>query len=215
MPVGFWRSVGHSHNAFVTEGFLDELLHAAGKDAFEGRRELLRARGAKARRHLGVLELAAAKAGWGAALPAGVGRGIAVHASFESYCAVAIEASVEGARVRVRRAVVALDCGRVVNPGLVAAQAESAVIFGLSAALKQQITHRAGRVQETNFGSYKALRMYECPAIETYAVASEDEPSGIGEPGVPPVAPALCGAIFAVTGKRIRRLPVEAELALG
>nr|HEX4314619.1 molybdopterin cofactor-binding domain-containing protein [Kofleriaceae bacterium] len=210
VPVGFWRSVGHSHNAFVTEGFLDELLHAAGKDAYLGRRELLAANA----RHLGVLDLAATKAGWTTSTPPpGVGRGIAVHASFESYCAMVIEASVDGARVRVRRAVVAFDCGRVVNPGLVAAQGESAVIFGLSAALKQQITHRAGRVQETNFGSYKALRMFECPIIETYTVASDAEPSGIGEPGVPPVAPALCGAIFAATGKRIRRLPVEAELA--
>jgi isoquinoline 1-oxidoreductase/isoquinoline 1-oxidoreductase beta subunit len=209
VPVGFWRSVGHSHNAFVTEAFLDELLHAAGKDGYAGRRELLVGKP----RHLGVLDLAARKAGWATPPGDGIGRGIAVHFAFETYCAVVIDASVEGARVRVRRAVVALDCGRVVNPGLVAAQAESAVVFGLSAALKQQITHRAGRVQERNFGSFKALRMFECPVVETYTVPSDAEPSGVGEPGLPPVAPALCAAIFAVTGKRIRRLPVEPELA--
>ncbi len=208
IPVGFWRSVGHSHNGFVTECFFDELAAAAGKDPFELRRALL----GKHRRHLGVLELAAKQAGWGTPLPPGVGRGIALHESFHSYCAIVIEASVSGNRVTVRRAVVALDCGRVVNPGLVAAQAESAVIFGLSAALKQQVTFRKGRVQETNFHNYRSLRMFECPVIETYLVPSEETPTGVGEPGVPPVAPALCNAIFAATGKRIRTLPVEAAL---
>lgn len=208
VPVGFWRSVGHSHTAFVTECFFDELAHAAGKDPYELRRSLL----AKHPRHLGVLELAAQKAGWGTKLPAGVGRGIAVHASFHSFCAQVIEASVEGKRVKVHRVVVAIDCGRVINPGLVAAQAESAVIFGLSSALKQQITFRKGRVQETNFNTYRSLRMYEAPAIETYLVPSEQPPTGVGEPGVPPVAPALCNAIFAATGKRIRTLPIEAAL---
>jgi CO/xanthine dehydrogenase Mo-binding subunit len=209
IPVGFWRSVGHSHNGFVTEGFLDELIHAAGLDPYRARRDLL----AKHPRHRAVLDLAAEKAGWGAPLPAGVGRGIAVHESFHSYCAQVIEASVEGTRVKVHRAVVAFDCGRVVNPQLVAAQAESAVIFGLSAALKQQVTYKRGRVQETNFNSYKSLRMFECPVIETHIVPSTEEPSGIGEPGVPPVAPALCSAIFAATGIRIRKLPVELALA--
>jgi CO/xanthine dehydrogenase Mo-binding subunit len=214
VPVGFWRSVGHSHNAFVTECFFDELAHAAGKDPYELRRALL----AKHPRHLAVLELAATKAGWGGKLPDGVGHGIAVHESFHSFCAIVIEASVlagrggKGARVQVHRAVVAIDCGRLVNPGLVAAQAESAVIFGLSAALKQQVTFRKGRVQETNFNTYPSLRMYESPAIETYTVDSTEVPTGIGEPGVPPVAPALCNAIFAATGKRIRTLPVEAAL---
>lgn len=208
IPVGFWRSVGHSHNAFVTECFFDELAHAAGKDPFELRRALL----AKHPRHKAVLELAAAKAGWGTPPPTGVGRGIAVHESFGSFCAQVIEASVETNRVRVHRVVAAIDCGRVVNPGLVAAQIESAVIFGLSAALKQQVTFARGRVQETNFHSYRALRMFECPTIETHIVASTETPSGVGEPGVPPVAPALCNAIFAATGKRLRSLPVEAAL---
>ena len=208
VPVGFWRSVGHSHNAFVTESFLDELAHAANKDPLDARRALL----AKHPRHLAVLELAAAKGDWGKPLPAGVGRGIAVHESFHSYCAQVIEAAVEGNRVRVHRVVVALDVGRVVNPQLIAAQAESAVIFGLSAALKQQITLKAGRVQETNFHAYRALRMFETPTIETHVVPSTADPTGVGEPGVPPVAPALANAIFAATGKRIRTLPIEVQL---
>jgi isoquinoline 1-oxidoreductase beta subunit len=208
VPVGFWRSVGHSHNAFVVESFFDELAHAAKQDPFELRRSLLK----RHPRHLAVLELAAAKAGWGTPLPAGVGRGIALHKSFHSYCAQVIEASVEGKRVRVHRVVAAIDCGRVVNPNLVEAQLESAIVFGLSAALKQQITLREGRVQETNFHTYRALRMFESPVIETHIVPSEKDPTGVGEPGVPPVAPALCNAIFAATGKRIRTLPVEVSL---
>ena len=209
VPVGFWRSVGHSHNAFVTECFFDELCHAANLDPYRARYDLL----TKHLRHRGVLELAATKAGWLSPLPAGVGRGIAVHYSFGSYCAQVIEASVEGNRVKVHRVVVALDCGRVVNPALVAQQAESAVVFGLSAALKQRITLRKGRVQETNFNTYRLVRMFECPPIETYIVPSTEKPTGVGEPGVPPVAPALANAIFAATGKRIRRLPIEPELA--
>jgi isoquinoline 1-oxidoreductase/isoquinoline 1-oxidoreductase beta subunit len=210
VPVAFWRSVGHSHNAFVVESFFDELAHAANLDPYQARRALL----AKHPRHLGVLDAAAKAAGWGSPLPAGVGRGIAVHKSFESYCAQVIEASLENNRVRVHRVVAAIDCGRVVNPGLVAAQLESAVIFGLSAALKQQITVKGGRVQETNFHTYKALRMFESPTIETHIVPSTESPTGVGEPGVPPVAPALCNALFAATGKRIRTLPVIAALGL-
>jgi CO/xanthine dehydrogenase Mo-binding subunit len=208
IPTGSWRSVGHSHTAFVTESFLDELAHTAGLDPYRARRALL----AGQPRQLAVLDLAADKAGWGTPLPAGVGRGIAVHESFESVCAQVIEASVEGNRVIVRRVVAAIDCGLAVNPGLVAAQVESAVIFGLSAALKQQITFKRGRVQETNFHNYRSLRMFECPVIETHIVPSTHDPTGVGEPGLPPVAPALCNAIFAVTGKRIRSLPIEAAL---
>ncbi len=208
IPVGFWRSVGASHNAFVVESFFDELCALAGKDPFTARKELL----AKQKRHLGVLELAAQKAGWGTPLPAGIGRGIAVAESFHTFCAQVVEASVEGNRVKVHRVVAAIDCGRVVNPGLVAAQVESAVIYGLSACLKQQITVKRGRVQETNFNTYKSLRLYEAPQIETHIVPSEESPTGVGEPGLPPVAPALCNAIFAATGKRIRKLPIEPEL---
>jgi isoquinoline 1-oxidoreductase beta subunit len=208
VPSGSWRAVGHSHTAFVTESFLDELIHAAGLDPYRARRALL----ARHPRLLGALDLAATKAGWGAPLPAGVGRGIAVHESFESVCAQVIEASVERNRVIVRRVVAAIDCGLAVNPGLVAAQIESAVVFGLSAALKQQITFKRGRVQETNFQSYRSLRMFECPPIETHIVPSTADPTGVGEPGLPPVAAALCNAIFAATGKRIRSLPIEAAL---
>jgi isoquinoline 1-oxidoreductase subunit beta len=208
VPVGFWRSVGHSFNAFFTECFLDELCAVAGLDPLAARRALL----ARHPRHLGVLELAAAKAGWGRPLAAGVGRGLAVHASFGSYCAQVIEASLEANRVRVHRVVVALDCGRVVNPQLVAAQVESGVVFGLSAALAQRITFRRGRVQETNFHTFRALRLHECPPIEVHVVPSEAHPSGVGEPTVPPVAPALCNALFAATGQRIRRLPIAEAL---
>ena len=207
VPAGSWRAVGHSHTAFVTESFLDELIHAAGLDPYRARRALL----AKQPRWLATLDLAAQKAGWGTPLPAGVGRGIAVHASFESVCAQVVEAQVQGNRVNVRRVVAAVHCGQVVNPGLVAAQIESG-IFGLSAALKQQVTFQRGRVQETNFHSYRSLRMFECPVIETHIVPSTDDPTGVGEPGLPPIAPALCNAIFAATGRRIRSLPIEAAL---
>jgi CO/xanthine dehydrogenase Mo-binding subunit len=206
--TGSWRAVGHSHTAFVTESFIDELIHAAGLDPYRARRALL----AGHPRWLAALDLAAQKASWGTPLPPGVGRGIAVHQSFDSVCAQVVEASVERNRVHVRRVVAAIDCGLAVNPGLVAAQVESAVIFGLSAALKQQVTFQRGRVQETNFHTYRALRMFECPAIETHIVPSTDDPTGVGEPGLPPIAPALCNAIFAATGKRIRTLPIEAAL---
>ncbi len=212
VPVGFWRSVGHSHNAFVTECFLDELAQLAARDPFELRRDLL----ARRPRQRAVLELAATKAGWGTPLPAGRGRGIAFHSSFDSHCAAVLEVSMPGTALRVDRAVVAIDCGRAINPGLVAAQLESAVVFGLSTALKQQITFVDGRVQQTNFHSFPSLRMHECPVIETHIVPSTADPTGVGEPGVPPIAPALCNAIAHASGIRIRTLPVEPALrALG
>ena len=208
VPVQWWRSVGHSHTGFSVEAFLDEVAHAGGKDPYELRRKLL----ANQPRMLAVLDLAAQKANWGAKLPAGVGRGIAGHFSFDSYVSQVVEASVakDGA-VRVHRVVCAVDCGTVINPDTVKAQMEGGIVFGLTAALKTEITLKNGRVEQTNFHDYQMLRIFESPKIEVYIVPSNANPTGVGEPGVPPVAPALANAIFAVTGKRIRRLPIRAS----
>ena len=164
---------------------------------------------------LGVLNLAAEKAGWGKPLPKGVGRGIATHFSFETYVAQVIEASVEkNGKVKVHRVVCAVDCGRVINPDIVKAQMEGGIIFGLTAALKTEITLENGRVQQKNFHDYQMLRMLESPIIEVHIVPSDVSPTGVGEPSVPPVAPALSNAIFAATGKRVRSLPIRnADLA--
>jgi isoquinoline 1-oxidoreductase beta subunit len=205
IPVGFWRSVNNSFNAFAVESFIDELAHAAKKDPYEFRRDLL----SKAPRHLAVLNLAASKAGWGTSLPAGRGRGIAVHKSFESYVAEVAEVSVaKDGTVRVHRVVCAVDCGPVVNPSIVEAQMQSGIVYGLTAALKGEITIANGRVVQGNFNDYPMIHMGEMPAIEVHIVPSTDAQGGVGEPGTPPVAPAVCNAIFALTGKRIRKLPI-------
>ena len=211
VPVQWWRSVGHSHTGFSVEGFFDEVAHAGGKDPYELRMKLL----ANQPRMSAVLKLAAEKAGWGKALPAGVGRGIATHFSFDSYVAQVVEASVEkNGNVKVHRVVCAVDCGRAINPDVVKAQMEGGIIYGLTAALHTEITLENGRVQQKNFHDYQMLRMFESPTIEVHIVPSEENPTGVGEPGVPPVAPALANAIFAATGKRVRRLPIRtAELA--
>ena len=208
VPVLWWRSVGHSHSAFAVESFLDELIHAAGKDPYEVRRALL----AKHPRHRVVLELAAGKAGWGKPLPAGRGRGLAVHESFGSFVAQVAEVSVskEG-KVRVHRVVCAIDCGPTVNPDTIRAQMESGIVFGLTAALYGEITFENGRVKQRNFHDYPMLRMNEMPVVEAHVVPSTDKMGGVGETAVPPIAPAVANAIFAVTGKRIRRLPIRAE----
>jgi isoquinoline 1-oxidoreductase subunit beta len=208
VPVQWWRSVGHSHTGFSVEAFFDEVAHAGGKDPYELRRKLL----ANQPRMRAVLELAAQKAGWGSKLPPGVGRGIATHFSFDSYVAQVVEASVEkGGAVRVHRVVCALDCGLVINPDTVRAQMEGGIIFGLTAALKTEITLKDGRVEQGNFHDYQMLRIFETPEIEVHIVPSGENPTGVGEPGVPPVAPALANAIFAATGKRVRRLPIRAS----
>ena len=208
VPVQWWRSVGHSHTGFSVEAFLDEVAHAGGKDPYQLRRTLL----AGQPRMLAVLDLAAQKANWGSALPAGHARGIATHFSFDSYVAQVAEVSVEkDGTVRVHRVVAAVDCGRTVNPDTVKAQLEGGIIFGLTAALKTEITLEKGRVQQRNFNDYPMLRMFESPAIEVYIVPSAEHPTGVGEPGVPPVAPAVANAIFAATGKRVRRLPIKPE----
>src|SRR3984893_18731584 len=208
VPVQWWRSVGHSHTGFSVEAFLDEVAHAGGKDPYELRRKLL----AKQPRMLAVLELAAQKAKWGSKLPPGVAQGIATHFSFDSYVAQVVEASVENnGTVHVHRVVCAVDCGMVINPDTVKAQMEGGIIFGLTAALKTEITLKNGRVEQTNFHDYQILRMFESPEIEVHIIPSTESPTGGGEPGVPPVAPALTNAIFAATGKRVRRLPIRAS----
>jgi isoquinoline 1-oxidoreductase beta subunit len=208
VTVQWWRSVGHSHTAFVVESFIDEAAHAAGKDPLEFRRALL----AGKLRHLGVLELAAEKAGWGSALPSGRARGIAVHNSFGSFAAQVAEVSVsDDGKVRVHRVVCAVDCGRFVNPNIIAEQMESGIVFGLSAVLHGEITLKDGRVQQTNFRDYDVLRMREMPVVEVHIARTGESPGGIGEPGVPPIAPAVGNAIFALTGRRIRRLPIRPE----
>jgi isoquinoline 1-oxidoreductase beta subunit len=207
VPTLWWRSVGHSHTAFVIESFLDEVAHATKTDPLELRRKLL----AGKPRTLGVLELAAEKAGWGKPLELGRARGLAVHHSFESYVAAVAEVSLEHGKPRVHKYTVAVDCGRVVNPDTVQAQIQGAVGFGLTAALYSAITLKDGRVEQSNFHDYKMLRVHEMPAVEVHIVPSDERSTGIGEPGVPPVAPALCNALFALTGKRIRHLPLREE----
>ncbi|MGA2403588.1 MAG: xanthine dehydrogenase family protein molybdopterin-binding subunit [Syntrophobacteraceae bacterium] len=206
VPVQWWRSVGHSHTAFVVESFIDELAHEAGKDPYQFRRAML----ANHPRHRGVLDLAAQKAGWGTALPAGQARGIAVHKSFDSFVSEVAEVSVgPTGEVSVHKVVCAIDCGMAVNPSIIESQAESAIVFGLSAALYGAITLKDGRVEQSNFHDYKVLRMDRMPAVEVHIVQSNEAPSGIGEPGTPPIAPAVANAIFSATGKRIRRLPIS------
>ena len=209
VPVQWWRSVGHSHNAFVVESFMDELAHAAGKDPLTFRKSLLSGQ----HRHTAVLELASRKAGWGRPLPAGHALGLALHKSFNSFIAQVAEVSLTPrGGVRIHRVVCAVDCGRVVNPDTVAAQLESAVAFGLTAALHGAITLENGRVQQGNFDDYPLMTMDEMPLVETHIIASNAHPTGIGEPGVPPIAPAVANAIFAASGRRIRRLPILTEL---
>ena len=205
VPLGFWRSVGASQNAFVVECFMDEVAAAAGRDPYELRREMLQSKP----RHLRVLELAATKAGWGTPLPPGRGRGIAIAEWEPTTCAEVAEVSVApDGTVRVHRVVCAVDCGPVVNPYTIEAQMQGGVVFGLSAALYGEITIDKGRVQQGNFNDYPMLRMPEMPVVEVHIVPSTDALGGIGEPSVPPTAPAVCNAIFAATGKRIRALPI-------
>jgi isoquinoline 1-oxidoreductase beta subunit len=205
VPLGFWRSVGASQNAFVRECFFDELAALANRDPYEFRRELLRGQP----RHLRTLELAAQKAGWGTPLPRGRGRGIAIAEWEPSVCAQVAEVSVEpDGRVRVHRVVCAVDCGPAVNLGQIEAQMEGGVAYGLTAALYGEITIERGRVAQSNFHDYPLLRINDMPVVEAYVVPSTDRQGGIGEPSVPPTAPAVCNAIFAATGKRVRKLPI-------
>jgi isoquinoline 1-oxidoreductase beta subunit len=211
VPSGFWRSVGNSQNGFILESFVDELAHAAGKDPYQYRRTLFAK--PNAARLRAVLDLAAEKAGWGKPLPAGVSRGIAAHFAYGGYCAQVAEVSVakDGA-VKVHRVVAAIDPGWVVNPAMVRYQVEGAIFYGLSAALYGEITVKNGRVEQSNFHDYRVARMHEMPKVEVHILEGKGEQGGAGEPGVPPIAPAVCNAIFAATGRRIRRLPISPEL---
>jgi isoquinoline 1-oxidoreductase beta subunit len=206
VPVGFWRSVGNSFTAFMVESFIDEVAHAAGADPYMFRKKLLR----QSPRHLRVLELAAEKAGWGKPPPQGVHRGIAVVFSYGSYVAEVAEVSVgSDGEPTVHRVVCAVDCGEFVNPDTIEAQMQSGIVYGLTAALMGKITLKEGRVQEGNFDDYRLLRLDQMPRVEVYLVRSEEPSGGIGEPGTPPIAPAVCNAVYAASGKRIRQLPIS------
>jgi isoquinoline 1-oxidoreductase beta subunit len=207
--VWFWRSVGHSQNIFFMEGFIDELAAAAKKDPFEFRRGLM----SQQPRYKGVLEAAAEKAGWGKPLPAGVFRGIAVAQSFGSYVAEVAEVSVGAdGTPKVHRVVAAVDCGMTVNPEIIRRQIEGAIVYGLSAALYGKLTIKDGKVEQGNFHNYPVLRMSEMPKVEVHILPSTEAPGGIGEPGTPPVGPAVVNAIFAATGKRLRSLPIDTSV---
>jgi isoquinoline 1-oxidoreductase subunit beta len=204
VPIGFWRSVGHSHNAFFSECFMDELAAAVNQDPVAFRLAHLK----DAPRHAAVLQLAAEKANWGSPVPAGRARGVALHESFGSVVAHILEVSLEQGKPRVHRVVSAIDCGRVINPGIVAQQVEGSVVYGLTAALWGRVDIQDGVVQQSNFPNHPLLPLALTPRVETHFIPSAAKPSGVGEPAVPPVAPALVNALFALTGQRRRELPL-------
>jgi isoquinoline 1-oxidoreductase beta subunit len=204
-PVLWWRSVGHTHTAQAMEVFVDELARAADKDPVQYRLAMLKDQP----RLSAVLRLAADKAGWGETMPAGKGRGVAVHESFKSYVAMVADVTADGDKVKVDRIVAAVDCGIPVNPDVIRAQVEGAVGFALSSVLRNRITLKDGVVQEANFDAYEPTRLSEMPKVEVHIVPSTADPTGIGEPGVPTVAPAVSNAVFAATGKRLRSLPLD------
>ena len=218
VPRAWWRSVENSFNGFAVESFIDELAAAAGADPVEFRRKLLvkpanwkpkNEDDVDPARLRGVLDLAAKKSGWGKPLDKGRGRGIAAFCSFGSYFAEVAEVTVNGSDFKIDRIVAAVDCGQIVNPESVRSQTEGAIIYGLSAALKNEITIKNGAVEQTNFDSYDPLRLTEAPPIEVYLTHSEEDPGGMGEPALPPIAPAVANAIYAASGKRLRKLPFQ------
>ncbi|MFC7554791.1 xanthine dehydrogenase family protein molybdopterin-binding subunit [Pseudoroseomonas wenyumeiae] len=206
VPITWWRGVGPTHNVYVVECFMDELAHAAGRDPVDYRRALL----GKLPRARAVLDLAAEKSGCGTPLPAGCGRGVSLHDSFGSYLAVVVEVAVSDlGKVKLRRVVAAVDCGQTVNPDTVAAQIEGGLVFGLSAALCSDITFEGGRVQQSNFNDYRMMGINETPPIEVHQIRNNENPGSIGENGTVSAAPALANAVFAATGKRLRRYPID------
>ncbi|MDO6825624.1 xanthine dehydrogenase family protein molybdopterin-binding subunit [Marinobacter sp. 1_MG-2023] len=207
VPVTFWRSVGYSHNGFAVETFTDELAYETGQDPYQFRRQLLVGQP----RHLEVLDRAARIAGWNTPVPEGRGRGIALFKSFGTFVAQVVEAGVENGSIKVYKVACAVDCGQVVNPRIVEDQIEGGIIFGLTAALYGEITLEDGEVQQSNFHDYQLMRQYELPEVTVDVVQSSEAPTGVGEPGVPPVIPALGNALFALTGKRQRSLPLKAD----
>ncbi|MEJ2618651.1 MAG: xanthine dehydrogenase family protein molybdopterin-binding subunit [Candidatus Thiodiazotropha sp.] len=205
VPVLWWRSVGSTHTAFAVECFIDELAVKAGQDPLAYRRKLLH----NHPRHLGVLNLAAEKAGWGEPMGRNRGQGIAVHESFNSYVAQVAEVSVRRNVISVDRVVIAVDCGVAVNPDVIVAQMQGGMGFGLSATLLSELTFREGRVEQSNFDDYRVLRIDQMPAVEVHIVASTEPPSGVGEPATPVIAPAVANAVYAATGQRLRQLPLR------
>jgi len=206
IPVGFWRSVGNSQNAFVTECFIDEVAALAKQDPFRFRQQLL----INKPRRKATLELAVKQSDWGKTLPNNRFQGIAVMKSFQSFVAFVAEISISAeSTIKVHRVTAAVDCGIVINPDTVIAQIQSGIVYGLTAALHGEITIKDGRVEQTNFGDYPALRMHEMPEINVHIIKSTKSPGGVGEIGVPPIAPAVANAVFAATGKRVRKLPIR------
>jgi len=205
VPVTFWRSVGHSHNAFVVESFIDELAHEAGQDSFQFRQSYLQS----SPRLLNVLNEVAKLGQWGRTTEKGVFQGIAVHESFNTAVAQIVELKIEHGEIVVTKVFCAVDCGLVVNPDIVKMQMEGGIIFGITAALYGEITLEEGKVKQSNFHDYKMLRMNQCPEIKTMIISSTEAPTGVGEPGLPPVAPAIANALFKATGKRYRQLPFK------
>jgi CO/xanthine dehydrogenase Mo-binding subunit len=210
IPTAFWRGVGPTHNIFVVESFVDELAFAAKQDPAAYRLTLLD----QNPRAKAVLQLAMEKSGWGSSSPRGQGRGVSLQFAFGTFMAMVADVDVAATtgEVAVKRVVCAVDCGVVVNPDTVRAQIQSAIIFGISGALYGEITFKDGRVEQSNFHDFKALRMNEAPLIDIHIVKSAEAPGGMGEPGTSALAPAVTNAIFAATGKRLRKLPVDSEL---
>jgi isoquinoline 1-oxidoreductase beta subunit len=209
IPISWWRGVGPTRSVFVVESFIDELAFAAGQDPIHYRRPLC-----KDERLRAVLNLVADKSNWGAPLPAGHGRGVSIQAAFGSYLAQVVEVSTQAdGSIRVERVVCAMDCGQQVNPEGIHTQLEGGVIFGLTAALMGEVTVANGRIEQSNFDNYPVLRLAEAPLIETHLITNAEAPGGVGETGTSCIAAAVCNAVFAATGKRVRTLPINKHMA--